>query len=185
MTHYNKRTYKVDNICFKTTPASSFRGQDGQLQTYADYYKSRYHLTIEPEEMRQPMLISHPKKKDINKGITGDIYLVPSLCNPTGLTDTMRKDFQLMKKLSEHLHMNPVTRKNKLDEFMRQLKTNPAVVKEFASWNIDFDPEPVSTVARVLEREKICVGPENSAPVDVDDKGDWTRALGRGNYILS
>jgi aubergine-like protein len=177
MTHYNRRTYKVEDIDFKTTPRSSFRGQDGSVQTYADYYKKRYDITIPENQMNQPLIVSKPKKRDINKGITGDIYLIPSLCNPTGLSDDMRKNFALMKKLSTHLHMDPVTRKKKLDEFMYKLDTDPLVQAELKAWNVQFNPKALSMEARVLPKQAIVVGPDPEQPIMPDDKGDWTRSM--------
>ncbi|XP_021946660.1 piwi-like protein Siwi [Folsomia candida] len=177
MTHYNRRTYTISDVDFKATPASSFRGQDGSIQTYAEYYQCRYNITITEEMMKQPLLVSKPKKKDINKGVTGDIYLLPSLCNPTGLSNDMRKNFSLMKRLSEHLHMDPTTRKKKLDEFMYRLTTNEKVQEEFAAWNIKFAATALNTEARIMKKQQIVLGPDPDSPILPDDKGDWTRPM--------
>jgi len=75
--------------------------------------------------------VSHPRKKDINKGMTTNIYLIPSLCNLTGLSDEHRKDYRLMQKMADHLHMDPVKRKQKLEEFMHKLKGNETVSSTF------------------------------------------------------
>ncbi len=184
MTHYNRKTYLISDIDFKTTPASSFRGQDGTIQTYAEYYQRRYGLEIEEALMGQPMLVSRPKKKDINKGYTGDIYLVPSLCNPTGLSDEMRKNFQLMKKLSTHLHMDPVTRKRKLDEFMQKLNTNEAVQAEFEGWNIQFNSTAISATARIMSQQQIIIGPDVDQPILPDNKGHWTRSMKSEHIVI-
>lgn len=183
MTHYNRRTYTINDVDFKTTPASSFRCRDGSIQTYAEYYQRRYNIIIPAELMGQPLLVSKPKKKDINKGITGDIYLLPSLCNPTGLSEDMRKNFNLMKRLSEHLHMDPTTRKRKLDEFMTRLTTNELVQKEFQAWNIQFQPTALNTDARIMNRQQIVVGPNPDVPIFPDEKGDWTRPMKSESFI--
>jgi aubergine-like protein len=131
MTHYNRKTYRIDDIDFDATPSAVFttKGKDGveKETSYTEYYMSRYGIVIEKTDLSQPLLVSHPRKKDINKGMTTNIYLLPSLCNLTGLSEKMRKDFRLMQNLSTHLHMDPVNRKKKLDEFMDKLKTNQAV----------------------------------------------------------
>jgi len=177
ITHYNKKTYRISDIDFKVTPASTFRGQDGQSQTYAKYYKTRYGIEIEEKDMDQPMLISLPRKKDLNKGVTGNIYLCTSLCHPTGLTDDMRKNFNLMKSLSKHLHMDPEQRRLTLKNYMERVLRNPDVIREFQNWGIDFNPIPIETKGRVLPREQVIVA---TGAVDADTKGDWGRALGRG-----
>lgn len=175
MTHYNRRTYKIDDIAFDVTPDKTFRQQDGVVTRYADYYKQRY--KVDNLDLTQPMLVSIPKKKDLNKGITGNIYLIPALCNPTGLTDNMRKNFGLMKDLSDSLHMGPSQRKHHLDEFVRKIKETVDVKKEFEKWDIDFIPDFVMATARKYPSEKVYMGPEGSDGMPGDNKADWTRNL--------
>jgi len=175
MTHYNRRTYKIDGIDFATSPTAVFRQQDGVMTSYIDYYLGKYNIHNIHEA--QPMLVSNPKKKDKNKGVTGDIYLIPSLCNPTGLTDEVRKNFTLMRKLSEHLHMGPDKRKKKLDEFINKIKNTVAVKEEFDKWNVDFTADYVTAAARKYPLERIFMGPMNSDPVLGDKNADWSRQL--------
>lgn len=182
ITHYNRRTYKVDDVDFSVTPTSTFRQQDGTLTKYDEYYLNKYNIKLEPAT--QPALVSIPKKRDINKGITGNFYLFPTLCNPTGLTDEMRKNFQLMKRLSDHLHMGPNQRKKKLDEFINRLKSSTSVQKEFANWEIDFVPEYVMADARKYPSEKVFMGPVGSDPTYGDRQADWTRQL-KGNINMT
>jgi len=140
MTHYNRKTYRIDDIDFDVNPSAIFttksKTKDGEeIETemsYKDYYVNRYGINLSETDMLQPLLVSHPRKKDINKGMKTNIILLPSLANLTGLSDDMRKDFRLMQSLSTHLHMDPVNRKKKLDEFMFKLKTTPQVKCEFA-----------------------------------------------------
>jgi hypothetical protein len=82
-----------------------------------------------------------------------------------------------MKKLSTHLHMDPVTRKKKLDEFMYKLDTDPLVQAELKAWNVQFNPKALSMEARVLPKQAIVVGPDPEQPIMPDDKGDWTRSM--------
>ena len=44
------------------------------------------------------MLVSKKDKFDKN-----EIYLVPELCDMTGLTDVMRADFNLMRDMAKYL----------------------------------------------------------------------------------
>ena len=127
ITHYNRRTYRIDDIDFDLTPRSQFKKQDGSMITYADYYRTKWNVTLTGNDLEQPLIVSFPRRKDINKGIKDPIYLIPSLCNMTGLTDVMRKNFDLMKRLSVHLHMSPQDRKKKLDEFIRSFQ-KPEVI---------------------------------------------------------
>lgn len=160
---------------FSITPEGSFRNQDGRPTKYVEYYKTKHNVKM--EILDQPALVSYPKKKDENKGITGNIILFPTLCNPTGLTDTMRKNFTLMKKLSEYLHMGPNKRKTKMDEFIQKIRETPDVQKEFANWDIQFVPDYVMAVARKYPSEKIFMGPPGSEPILGDRTAEWTRSL--------
>lgn len=130
MTHYNKKTYRIDNIDFGATPRDMFtvrRNGVEELTSYADYFYHRYGLKISEKDMNQPMLVSVPKKKDINKGIDTNIYLVPSFCNMTGLSDQMRADYTLMGRLSKYLHKPPNDRVAKLKDFVDSIKNNTDV----------------------------------------------------------
>jgi len=107
MTKYNKKTYKIAGIGWDVKPTSTFPTKDGEM-TYMNYYSTKYGLNI--QNGGQPLLLSKPSKKDLHRGQTGPIYLVPELCHETGLTEGMRSNFRLMKDLSEHLHMVPEKR---------------------------------------------------------------------------
>lgn len=175
LTHYNRRTYRIDDIDFDLSPRSKFKKEDGSEISYADYYRDKWNITLSESDLNQPMLVSLPRRKDINKGVTDNIYLVPSLCNMTGLTDGMRKNFDLMKRLSVHLHMSPHDRKKKLDEFMKAFQ-EPEVKSELDNWNVQFDTEFVPATARVLKREQISMtNPNGAQEWYVPDKSqDWT-----------
>jgi aubergine-like protein len=181
ITHYNKMTYKICDIDFTVKPDCRFMAQDGTVHAYDDYYLKRYGMEVKTKN--QPLLVSTPRKKDVNKGVTNNIYLVPEFCHPTGLTDVQRKNFTLMKKLSAHLHMSPEQRKKTLDDFMRKLRDTKVVQDEFNAWGITFCSTPLETTGRVLPREKIIIG--DNEPVDADQKGDWGRCLGRGKTMFN
>ena len=124
MTSYNRKTYRVDDVDFSVNPKSTFDRKDGPV-TYDEYYQSRYGLKI--TDMKQPMLVCRPSKKDLHRGFEGNILLVPEFCQLTGLTDAMRANFTLMKELSKHLHMGPAERVKTIQTFMDRLKSKQAV----------------------------------------------------------
>jgi len=63
----------------------------------------------------QPLLLNHPRKKDItrqrNKNQLELIYLIPELCFLTGLTDDICSDFRVMKDLATHTRVTSAHRK--------------------------------------------------------------------------
>jgi aubergine-like protein len=73
------------------SPASTFDKQ-GTEMSYQDYYKTRYNEGI--TDPNQPLLINKDRKTGI------EVALIPELCQLTGLTDSMRADFKLMKDLA-------------------------------------------------------------------------------------
>ena len=136
MTGYNRRTYRVDDIKWDLSPKSTFTTSQPQVLgkdtsgvqkeiSYMDYYKTRYDQKILIED--QPLLVSLPNKKDYHRGNAGPIYLIPELCQMTGLTDAMRGDAKLMQEVSSHLHMPPVSRLATVTNFMKRLQGTPEV----------------------------------------------------------
>lgn len=88
MTMYNKKTYRIDDIDFSQNPESLFSLKNGQTISYRQYYYERYQVTIQTSV--QPLLVSRPSRRDINRGNTEPIFLIPELCGMTGLSDEQK-----------------------------------------------------------------------------------------------
>lgn len=97
VTKYNQKTYRVERIDFSMSPETTF-DKNGTQVSYAEYYKTRYNESI--KDSNQPLLINKDRKTGV------EIALIPELCQLTGLTDTMRADFRLMKDLAQIVHTN-------------------------------------------------------------------------------
>lgn len=89
MTHYNKKTYRIDDIDFQKNCKSTFhlRKEDRDI-TYLEYYSKRYQVQV--RNPTQPLLVSRPTRRDVNRGDDQPIYLIPELCGMTGLTEEQR-----------------------------------------------------------------------------------------------
>ena len=72
-------------------------------------------------DMEQPLLVSRPKKKDIRRGIQGDILLIPELCTLTGLSDDVRADFNVMRDVSAQTRLDPDARVRELETFRKRI----------------------------------------------------------------
>jgi aubergine-like protein len=63
----------------------------------------------------------------LNDRIDKEIYLLPELCEMTGLTDEHRANFNLMKEMGQHLHKDARTVQNEvrslIEEFSKQEKS--------------------------------------------------------------
>ena len=89
MTHYNKKTYRIDDIDFDKSPESTFfLRKEKREVSYYEYYSSRY--MVEIKDRRQCLLVSRPSRRDINRGDDQPIYLIPELCGMTGLSEDQR-----------------------------------------------------------------------------------------------
>ena len=89
MTGYNNKTYRIDDVDFDQNVSSTFhlRREDRDI-TYVTYYRERYGKTI--VQATQPLLVARPSRRDLNRGDTQVIYLVPEFCGMTGLSDEQR-----------------------------------------------------------------------------------------------
>lgn len=87
--------------------------------------------------MNQPLLVSL-------KDRTGnEIYLIPELCEMTGLTDAHRANFGLMKELSQHLHKNAQKRIQDVDMLIGQMGKMEKVKKIMDEWKIEIEKKPL------------------------------------------
>ena len=67
---------------------------DGEIMTYYDYYKQINNGQQEITDVYQPLLVNRPKKRQQRRAAGSDhTYLVPELCQLTGLDEKTRKDF--------------------------------------------------------------------------------------------
>ena len=88
MTMYNKKTYRIDDIDFSKNPESMFTLKNGQAVSYRRYFFDRYQKKV--QNSSQPLLVSRPSRRDINRGNTEPIFLIPELCAMTGLSKDQR-----------------------------------------------------------------------------------------------
>jgi len=112
---------RVDRIDFDQTPRSTFekkraKGSDEKMKiSYAEYYETFHNQRI--RDLSQPLLVSEDRKKRGPKGKEGNysrkqvstnfstaedasdklIYLIPELCQLTGISEEMRSDHHIMQ----------------------------------------------------------------------------------------
>ena len=129
ITHFNNKTYRVDEVDFEKNPLTTFHlRKENRDITYKDYFKSKYDVDI--KSVKQPLLMSRPSRRDLNRGDTQLIYLIPELSGMTGLSDEQRSNFQLMKAVGEVTKLNPQRRVQSLMSF-RQRIAGTAKVSSF------------------------------------------------------
>lgn len=92
LTAYNNKTYKIADVDFDKSPASTFDLKNGETTSYIDYYRRHYSINI--NDQGQPLLIVKSSKREERAGQATLIALVPELCFLTGFDEAMRKNNQ-------------------------------------------------------------------------------------------
>lgn len=104
------------------------------------------------------MLVSRSKPREIRAGMAETVYLIPELCQLTGLTDRQRDNFQLMRALADHTRIGPPQRIQKLQEFSRRMRSSPEVIEELRRWDLNIADSLLKIQGRVLPPEQIVGG---------------------------
>ncbi|XP_011385365.1 piwi-like protein 1, partial [Pteropus vampyrus] len=109
------------------------------------------------------------------------IMLVPELCHLTGLTNTMRKDYGVMRDLAASTRLNPEVRQQKLQNFMNAMQTDENVKKELQLWDFKFDAKFLSFTGRILKEVRIFQGKRmfDSHP----QSAEWARETRSGPLL--
>ncbi|XP_045881507.1 piwi-like protein 3 [Meles meles] len=156
-TMYNNKTYRVDAINWEETPRTTFKTSDGAEITFVEYYKTRYNQVV--TELNQPLLISKGKWKKGKQDMPREpILLVPQLCNLTGLTDALRKNYRVMRDLALHMRLDPEKRQHELRKLMNTIQTNKEIQRELQLWDLKFDASFLSFSGRILKEVRIFQG---------------------------
>ncbi|XP_060517141.1 piwi-like protein Siwi isoform X2 [Cylas formicarius] len=173
LTYYNNKTYRIDDVDFKQTPASTFQKRDGSSISYAQYFQERYRVPI--DVMEQPMLVSRSKQREIKAGMPETVVLIPSLCIMTGLTDKQRENFHLMKALGEHTRVGPQGRIQKIREFSQRLQNCREAMEEIRRWDLEMARDLVEVSGRVLPEETLIL--RNGTQITGGPEADFTKSL--------
>merc|ERR1719474_305990 len=134
------------------------------------YYANKYGRTI--KDPRQPLLINTPTAREMRAGQTGPIYLVPELCNMTGLSEEQRSNFQLMKALGTYTRQDPKKRCETLKKFSDRINTNQDIQAELTAWNLQFSRDLEQFRARILQPETILGAGSSKATYQLEN-ADW------------
>ncbi|XP_058838219.1 protein aubergine-like [Topomyia yanbarensis] len=170
MANYGKgNTYTINDVEFNTSPESSFATSNGNI-TFLQYFKERYNIVI--RDPRQPMLVSRSKPRDIRAGRPEYIYLVPELVRVTGITDDMRKNFNLMRTLADHTRLTPDKRIERLEVFNRRLQQSSESAEVFKFWKTELDRRLVEVTGRILSQEAILFSDINNG-IPAGETADW------------
>lgn len=154
LTRYNNRTYRVDDVQFDASPMSTF-DVNGRSVSYVEYYKSQYNLII--TDVKQPLLVHREERTVMGKvekeQIT--ICLIPELCYLTGLTDTIRNDFRVMRDIASITRVTPNQRMAAYQQFCRSVNENADAKKVLSGWGLSIDKQQLQLQARQMDEEEV------------------------------
>lgn len=179
LTEYNNNTYRIEDVDFSVSPASTFPLKNGENISYIDYYKTKYKIFIRTTD--QPMLVTKSKTKS-RQAEEERIYLVPELCRATGLTDSMRENYKLMSAVAKYTRLGPKERVDRLLNFNNRLINQPKIIKEFSEWNLQLDNKLLDVPARILPPEKLYFGGEAAITCD---RGDWSIPMQKKSCLIN
>ncbi|KAI2661512.1 Piwi-like protein 1 [Labeo rohita] len=159
---YNNKTYRIDDIAWDHTPNNTFKKGDTEI-SFKNYFKTQYGLDI--TDGNQVLLVSHVKR-----------------LGPSGLTDKMRADFNIMKDLASHTRLSPEQRESRINRLISNINRNADVQNELTTWGLSFENRLLSLNGRVLPSERIIQG--GRAYEYNPWTADWTKEM-RGLPLIS
>lgn len=170
LTDYNNKTYRINDIDFHKTPKETF-SMKGEKVTFMDYYYQKYNIRI--RDPQQPLLLSKAKERSLRGGEKEVVILIPELCRATGLNDSMRNNFQLMRAMADHTRMNPDRRIERLRTFNDRLQQTEDSMRILTDWNMRLDNRLVEVKGRILDQQRIVF--KDHRKETGGEQADWTR----------
>ena len=145
ITRYNNKTYRIDCIEWDKNPLTEFEKNNGEKLSLAKYYADKYGKAV--RDLKQPLIISTPPLREQRAGREGgSVFLVPELCNMTGLSEEQRANFKLMTDLGKITRQGPEERARTLGKFAKRLNTNKQIEDDLKEWNLKFSTELVKVM---------------------------------------
>ena len=96
---------------------SNFVDHKREEKSFADHYRKHYAITN--KDQKQPLLMSWAKKKTVQEvDDTKLAGLRPELSNLTGLTESMKADFKVMKDVGQFTRIKPSQRQQAMQKFL-------------------------------------------------------------------
>ncbi|KAJ8942363.1 hypothetical protein NQ318_000343 [Aromia moschata] len=175
-TRYNNKTYTIDDIAWDMTPRDTFPTRDGGSTSFIDYYKHQHNITI--NDVNQPLLINRKTVKVPGSSETMErmICLIPELSYLTGLTDTMRSDFRVMKDVAQYTRVTPNQRMAALRAYLQNVNKSEKAQQILQEWGLKIATASIDIPARQLENEVVIFG--GGQTYQTNNNADWNRAVG-------
>ncbi|CAG9320746.1 unnamed protein product [Blepharisma stoltei] len=158
----NYKCHRIDGLALNESPLNTFDGPTG-LTTYRDYYITQYNIEI--QDFRQPLLISTTERG------AKVIRLIPELCDLTGISEDMRKDYRAMNDIAVHTRLQPQDRLEVGITLAHRLAREAEDISE--QYSMSINPEPVVLDAIRFPPEIIKLGETEREDVEIDDRAGF------------
>jgi len=169
---YNLQTWRIDHVKWTVNLNSEFEC-GGKQTSFRQYYLERYKLNVRSNDAG--LLVSVRKRKGV---VVKETMLIPELCHPTGVTEEMKANFQVMKALSLNTRLPPSKRVNEINYLVNNILQQEKAQSQMAKMPLTLDKNSSRVQARVLgpfdvvfNRGKTTLRDNKSFSRDVRDAG--------------
>jgi hypothetical protein len=143
-------------------------------KSFADHY--RKHNGITNKDQKQPLLMSWAKKKTVQEvDDTKLAGLGPELSNLTGLTESMKADFKVMKDVGQFTRIKPSQRQQAMQKFLDSSVGRAVASAQLLNWGLRLANGPIRLEGRRLPPEKLSAG--KNLQFAKNAKADRTREI--------
>nr|CAD7401850.1 unnamed protein product [Timema poppensis] len=111
------------------------------------------------------------------------VCLVPEFCFLTGLTDSMRNDYQLMKSIAMYTRITPNQRQMALQKFINNVNQSQEASQLLLDWGLKLSPTTVKLEGRTLNPEAIMFGKNGKFPGS--SQADWGSQCTRNQVLVA
>ena len=122
----NYKIYNIARVEKKKTPLSAFP-DPAKAKTFKEYFSKQYNKRISRDDQFLVVAINIVKKlvQGNLQEVEEEVFLVPELLLPTGLTKELRNDFKTMQLVANHTKLNPEERQKRNQEIIKALNSIP------------------------------------------------------------
>lgn len=172
----NNQNENKEKSAIGSKPAPEFEVRN---YSYVDYYWEKYAKKINPD---QPLLKVINKRRE-----NQEIFLVPELCYLTGLTESMRSNFNMMKDMNSKTKGNPAEKLKETQDLIQKILSTPGSKKAIENWEITLEPEVMRLKGIKINTGNILMalqkdGSNQRLKIDIDATPDLDRKIQNEMY---
>ncbi len=131
-----------------------------------DYVQKQYNVRVRYSD--QPMLIV------VDRLSGKETCLIPELCRMTGLTDGIRKNFNLMREIAKYTHTGASDKLYECRKLFQAIKNKPLCSKIMNDWNVNISYDPAKMSGLRLKPGNLLMGRQ---PIPLEGARDLERKI--------